>query len=71
MMGRSAAEEGGSFLDLLYCGRISDGDLDLALHLRGEEDLLLGVGEGEEGGVESTPTSSSTISSTSSKENLF
>ena len=78
MMGRrSAAEEGGSFLDLLYCGRISDGDLDLVLALRlpGEEDLLLGVGEGEEGGVESsvesTPTSSSTISSTSSKENLF
>jgi hypothetical protein len=63
MMGRrSAEEEGGSFLDLLYCGRISDGDLDLALRLSGEEDLLLGVEEdlllgveeGEERGVESS-----------------
>ena len=55
MMGRrSAEEEGGSFLDLLYCGRISDCDLDLAQRLVGEEDLLLGVEEGEERGVESS-----------------
>ena len=55
MMGRrSAEEEGGSFPDLLYCGRISDGDLDLALRLSGEEDLLLGVEGGEERGVESS-----------------
>ena len=77
MMGRrSAAEEGGSFLDLLYFSRFSDGDLDLALRRLGDEDLVLGVGEDEERGVknsaESTSMSSSIISSsTASMENLF
>ena len=77
MMGRrSAAEEGGSLLDLLSFGRFSDGDLDLALRRLGDEGLVLGVWEGEERGVEnsvgSTSISSSTISSsTASMENLF
>ena len=71
---RSAAEAGGSLLDLLYWGRINDGDLDLALRLVGDEDLLvggegplLGEEEGDDGGVEisveSVPASSSDISS--------
>ena len=77
MMGRrSAAEEGGSLLDLLYFSRFSDGDLDLALRWLGDEDLVLGVGEDKERGVknsaESTFMSSSIISSsTASMENLF
>ena len=76
MVRRSAAEEGGSFLDLLNVGRHSDGDLDLALRLLGDKNLVLGVGKGEEKGVEnpveSTSKSSSTISSsTASMENLF
>ena len=77
MMGRrSAAEEGGSFLDLLYFGRFSDGDLDLALRRLEDVGLVLGVWEGEERGVEnsmgSTSISSSTVSSsTASMENLF
>ena len=77
MMGRSsAAEEGGSFLDLLHFCLFSDGDLDLALLRQGDEDLVLGVWVGEEGGVGnpvgSTSISSSTISSsTASVENLF
>ena len=48
MMGRrSAAEEGGSLLDLLYFDRFSDGDLDLALRRLGGVSLVLGGGQGE------------------------
>ena len=83
IMGRRSAAEAGSLLDLLYWGRINDGDLDLALRLVGDEDLLvggegplLGEEEGDDGGVEisveSVPASSSDISSSiARRENLF
>ena len=83
IMGRRSVADAGSLLDLLYWGRINDGDLDLALRLVGDEDLLvggegplLGEEEGDDGGVEisveSVPASSSDISSSiARRENLF
>ena len=83
MMGRrSAAEEGGSFLDLLYLGLTSDGDLDLALRLPGDEGLLVGDGdlvlvteEGEDEGMGNSLDTSFSLSDISSSmastENLL